>query len=671
MAVFPGVTIDAKHSADLDDAIWVEADGTGARVTVSIALVADHVPMGSDLDASAAEIGFTRYNATSAVRTMLDRDLSEQTLSLLPDADRNVMVFDISLDRQLEISSVDIVRGQLLNKGRLSHAEAGDLIESGKGEIGSMMRSAWSLSSALLDKRRRAGAIAYFSAGTGMLTDEEGHLVDLGSSEAVSRAYVVVQEMMILANQAVSMRLASEGVHLLFRNHRGNPVADRAALAVDLELATQGGPFHEAAGKRLEMMIGKATLGSTAQGHFGLNLPVYARLTSPIRRYEDLINQRILLSYIDARPFPYPADELQQIGNRLDALTRDVALERSESFKAMSERNASRLQASGRFSHLDQSDMTAVIKNAVESGIYTSGLEREIDARLANATMTSKDIARLLLAAGDDSRGVRTMVIRHLEESPFAAVSVMNFLHQDGWIGEPRWNDVESGSGYSTTVTASRGGRVFEHSQAAGSKKLSKQRASVGILAEMADMEWSPPSEWSAPISSRSRTDADIDPNAKGTLIALCQSRGLPTPEFEVNAAGAAHDPTFTATAAVRTNGNLMRTAPVTSSSRKMAERLAASAMIDLLADVAAVKRAANPAKGSANAKNALQEKCQKSGWALPTYDFVQSGPSHAPTFTGTAIVNAGGRRVTSAEVSARSRKEAEMLAATDLIERL
>lgn len=669
IAVFPGVTIDAAHSADLDDAIWVEVDGSGARVTVAIALVADHVAPGSDLDSDALSCGFTRYNSTSAVHPMLPRHLSESSLSLVPGPDRDVIVFDIALDRELEISSVEIVRGQLRNRGRLSHEAAGRLIESGEGDLGAMLRGAWTLSTALLEKRRRAGAIAYFSAGTGMLTDEEGHIIDLGTSEATSRAYVVVQEMMILANHAVSERLAKEGVHLLFRNHRGNPVADRDALSVDLELATQGGPLQAAAGKRLEMMIGKATLGSTAQGHFGLNLPVYARTTSPIRRYEDLVNQRILLNYIAGNPAPYAPEELQLIGGRLDALAREAAADKAYAFKALSEQRAGRLQKNERFGHLDQSDMTSVVKSAVESGRYTPGLISEIEARLRNGSLTSKDSARLLFAEGDEAAVARRLVVSHLEENTPAAVSILNFLHQDGWIGEMRWEETESSVGYRTTASTTFGGKSVIHVGYAGSKKMAKQKAAVGLLAAMAQIEWSPPASWAASPPARTPISASSDANTKGDLIGLCKARGLPSPEFEVTASGASHLPTFTAIASVSENGTVMRSPPMTAPSRRQSERLAAGALLELLHACPAGKPQADA--NQVNAKNALQELCQKRGWPLPVYEFEQSGPAHSPTFAGTVIVIANGRRVVSSTVSARSRKEAEKLAARDVIRSL
>jgi Exoribonuclease R len=647
-------------------------------VTNCIALVADEVGIGSDPDVDALATGFTRYNATSAVRTMLPRDLSEATLSLLPGMERQVLAFDIVLDRDLSILSTEILRARLNHRGRLSHQAAGELIETGQGDVGRMMRHAWSLSSALLDSRRKAGAIAYFSSGTGLMTDEEGHLVELGTSEAASRAYVVVQEMMILANRAVAERLAADGVHLLFRNHRGNPVADRTSLSSDLELATQGGPFRSSAEKRLEMMIGRATLGSTAKGHFGLNLPVYARMTSPIRRYEDLVNQRILLSFIAGKPSPYAPEELEVIGGSLDALAKKEADERGARFKEASERRAERFQAGDRFRHLDQTEMTAVIKSAVGSGRYSEALVSEIGSRLSVGTLTHKDIARLLLAEGASAETVRQIVMRHLEDEPASAVSVLNYLSQSGWISDLGWNDGEDPEGFRSDAGGRLGGKIFTFSHPAGSKKIARQRASVGLLAGLAGLDWRPPEAWRSGVATTVATSsAQVgNPNAKGELISFCQSRGLPMPFFDAEQSGPPHAPTFSATASVVSGGSTVRTAPVTAASKKEAERLASLALLSLLSaggsstappDRAGIRNGA----GGGNPKSALQEICQKRGWPLPRYEIEQSGPSHAPSFSAWVHVAAAGRSIVSGTSTAGTRKEAEMSAAASAMDKM
>ena len=87
-----GITIDGPDSKDLDDAIYLEKDGFGWVLHVSISDVASGVGMGSDLDKEAYERGFTRYFADGSNAPMLPRDLSEDKLSLLSGQDRHTIL---------------------------------------------------------------------------------------------------------------------------------------------------------------------------------------------------------------------------------------------------------------------------------------------------------------------------------------------------------------------------------------------------------------------------------------------------------------------------------------------------------------------------------------------------------------------------------------------------
>lgn len=665
-ATFPGLTIDGVHSKDLDDAVWVERIERGWRVIVSIALVADAVVIGSELDDSARAIGFTRYSGTSTTQPMLPRGLSEESLSLLPGDDREVVAFVVDLDERLTVSSIELKRVFLQNKGRLSHEEAGSRLETDKGEIGRMLSDAWTLASGLLENRRQSGAIAYFSAASGVATDEEGNIVILGSSSAVSRGYLIVQELMILANQAVSEKLAREGIPFLYRNHRGSPVADRKALTEDLEIASQSGPMQAAASSRLGMMLGRATLGPTAMGHFGLNLPVYARVTSPIRRYEDLVNQRILISIADQKTVPYSPEDLAGIAEALNTLSEAVAAKRTDAFREASQRRAERLQDADRYQHLDQSTMTAVLKSAAEKGSFSESLVAEIRQRLSKGSLTSKDEARLLFAPESDGQRVARVMLDHLEENAHRAVSIIDFLRLDRQVVVSSWREEEISQGFKVTASCVFAGKDFEVSQEAQNKKTAKQRAAVGILAAMTGVEWTPPGSWQ---NSKSLPDPGAEANSKGVLLELCRARGWPTPAFNMTTLDApSHAPIFTCEASVSISGKIYRSSPKTAGSKKAAERDAAANLLQLLPSTKKVAPQGSKAT-TANPKNSLQEYCQKRGLPLPTYECMQNGPSHSPEFLATATVIAEGQAITTRSVSGKTRKEAEMLAAQELLQ--
>lgn len=50
---FKGVTIDPVGAADLDDAIWVDRDGTGWTAEIAFPKLTEYVPIGGRADAAA------------------------------------------------------------------------------------------------------------------------------------------------------------------------------------------------------------------------------------------------------------------------------------------------------------------------------------------------------------------------------------------------------------------------------------------------------------------------------------------------------------------------------------------------------------------------------------------------------------------------------------------
>lgn len=671
--VYRGVTIDSAHSKDLDDAIWVEPENDGWAITVCISLVGDCVERGSETDLTALERGFTLYAGQGVTRPMLPDVLSEGDLSLTPGADKAVLALTMRLDNGLKVRSCEVTRGVLDNRGRLSHEEAVRVMQDERSPLHGMMTDAWRVASGLLAARRHAGALAFFSAASGVMTDEEGRLIDLGKYRETSRAYIIVQELMILANATLAEYFVRKGVRLLFRNHRSNPVADRVSLSHDLEIAASGSAQAVAAAHRLGMMLERATLSPQATGHFALNLPVYAWFTSPIRRYADLVNQRVALALVDGRPSPYSGSDLAQIADSLNAVYLRESEVRASRFRNVSRQAAAAALDRDAYAELDDLRLTAVIKEAHEEAGFPEALCAEIENRLASNGLTEKDIGRLLLSG--QSPSVREIAVRYLAANAHRAVSVTNYLQQDRLVDSVEWTEGQDGALFTSDVVLVTSASTFRAFAKAGTKKAAQQKATAMVLASMAGIAWEEPdtAPREEPVRVVSAPSAG-DPNTKGTLITFCQGRGFGLPVFEVQQSGPSHKPVFRGTVTVDVNGSAVSVGPFDAPSRRDAERLAAMEMLRHL-DVNVQATAAKPVKAEntahLNAKTVLQEYCHKHGLPLPAYEVSETGPSHRPTFTASAIVVSNRGRLTSPAVSAASRKDAEKLAADRLLSML
>src|SRR4029077_11363468 len=129
-------------------------------------------------------------------------------------------------------------------------------------------------------------------------------------------AHRLIEEFMILANVAAAEMLEKKALPLIYRVH-DEPTVEKVHALQEF-LKTLDVPFAKAgalrpslfnrvltlvAGQDYEALVNEVVLRSQAQaeysaenyGHFGLTLTRHAHLSSPIRRYADLIVHRALI----------------------------------------------------------------------------------------------------------------------------------------------------------------------------------------------------------------------------------------------------------------------------------------------------------------------------------------------------------------------------------------
>jgi ribonuclease R len=148
--------------------------------------------------------------------------------------------------------------------------------------------------------------------------DETGHPVDVERSRkdpGVARAYGMIEELMLLANEVVAQDLTERGLPTIYRVHPA-PDPERIetfcalAKALGFEIASDvaehpkklarflagihGTPHATALGYLLLRSMQQASYDTENVGHFGLAAEHYLHFTSPIRRYPDLAVHRVV-----------------------------------------------------------------------------------------------------------------------------------------------------------------------------------------------------------------------------------------------------------------------------------------------------------------------------------------------------------------------------------------
>ena len=330
-------TVDPDTAKDFDDAISVRREGDGVRIWVHIADVSYFVPAGSPLDRGAYERGNSVY-VPGLVAPMLPHELADDACSLRPHEDRLCVTVEIAPGGE-----PSFYRSVIRSRERFTYGQAQRILEGGEQhELADEVRLADSVSAELRRRRFARGALRVESPEVNFAFDGQGG-VERAWLEAEPTAHALIEELMILANEAVAAFLAGRRAESLYRVHEPpepQSVAHLLAKLADLEVPTPPAPRTESmspseaakvaaeASELIADYVAKAGRGREAfpalvlralkqahydprnLGHSGLASTAYTHFTSPIRRYPDLVVHRALLRAIGQGDDPLP-DDLQ------------------------------------------------------------------------------------------------------------------------------------------------------------------------------------------------------------------------------------------------------------------------------------------------------------------------------------------------------------------------
>jgi ribonuclease R len=341
-------TIDPETAKDFDDALTLKDD----RAYVHIADVSYFVAAGTPLDRGAAERAFSTY-VPGRVAPMLPPELSEDLCSLRPHQDRLCVTVEIPHDG----SAPSFYRSVIRSRARLTYGQAQRILAGTEGaepEVEEALRRAEALTSSLRDRRFARGALRVESPEIAFEFDDRGG-VARAWRESEPHAHMLVEELMILANEQVAELLSSRRREALYRVHeRPEPQAvelllskladlkvptppapealspaDAARIAAEAselitEYVTKAGRGREAFPALVLRSLKQARYDPRNLGHSGLASPAYCHFTSPIRRYPDLVVHRALLRELGVSDEPV-AEDLGDLAAHTSAREREAA----------------------------------------------------------------------------------------------------------------------------------------------------------------------------------------------------------------------------------------------------------------------------------------------------------------------------------------------------------
>jgi ribonuclease R len=351
-------TIDPETAKDFDDALSFRREGDRLRAWVHIADVSNFVPAGSALDHGAARRAFSVY-VPGRVAPMLPPELADDLCSLRPYQDRICVTVELGFDESLEPGRPNFYRSVIRSNERFTYGQV-EAILSGRQQAPPELAEGLALAERLAFELRRGrfarGALRIETGEIAFAFDGEGGVRNAWR-ESEPHAHALVEELMILANEAVAELLAGRRREALYRVHeRPDPQAiglllsrlaalevptppapdldhltpqeaERLASAVServTEYTAQAGRGAEAFPALVLRSLKQARYDPSNLGHSGLASRAYCHFTSPIRRYPDLVCHRALLRELGVADEPLPED-LPELAEHTSAREREAA----------------------------------------------------------------------------------------------------------------------------------------------------------------------------------------------------------------------------------------------------------------------------------------------------------------------------------------------------------
>lgn len=364
------VTIDSESTQDMDDALYMEkieqnGSQTGWRLVVAIADPTAYIALDSQIEKDARQRCFTNYLPGFNI-PMLPRELSDELCSLMPNETRPALVCYIETDLTGKITNEPyFVSAEIQSKAKLAYNKVSDYLEQVENawqpetaEIKQQIEFLHQFALARIQWRKTYGLVFKEKPDYSFVLAENGHVQEI-KAEHRRIANQIVEESMILANICCAHYLDEKAKTGIFNTHKGfdtkfltnahnflmaNFANEENREELETRYSTENlatlegycqmrhdiepyeGDYYEF---RLRRFLTFAEFKSELAPHFGLGLTGYATWTSPIRKYSDMVNHRLIKATLTGNECVKPSDEilarLQEARRQNRLVERDIA----------------------------------------------------------------------------------------------------------------------------------------------------------------------------------------------------------------------------------------------------------------------------------------------------------------------------------------------------------
>ncbi|GAP97834.1 ribonuclease catalytic domain-containing protein [Leptolyngbya sp. NIES-2104] len=295
-------TIDDESTREIDDGLSVEVLPDGReKIWIHIADPTRWVVPGDELDLDARKRITTIYLPTGMI-PMFPSELATGPMSLNPGKTCCALSFAVILTAEGAVEDFSIHASSIRSTYRLTYEDVDEMLHlgvQGEPEIEALskwakLRTAW---------RQSQGAISIHMPESSIKVKSDGEVTIEVLDDSLSRQ--LVAEMMILTGEVAARYAQIHNVPLPFR---GQPQPE---LPSDEELLQlPAGPVRSCAIRRC---MPRSELTITPARHASLGLDTYTQVTSPIRRYSDLVAHFQIKAHLRGDVLPFSVEEVKEL----------------------------------------------------------------------------------------------------------------------------------------------------------------------------------------------------------------------------------------------------------------------------------------------------------------------------------------------------------------------
>lgn len=298
------VTIDSKDTLDMDDAFSIKLVDDHYHIKIYISDVVSTIELDSPIDKEALRRCESLY-LSDLIIPMLPTELSNDLLSLNNRSYKSVICFEFDLYNDGSIDKFKISKDKIMINKNFNYDQVNYILKYGDMDY-NIYETLTNLNEAACILRKNNQQKTIYRMVEEQLNKEKKIPNVKNDYEQRTSSEIIVEEFMILVNVLTAELFNQKNYPFMYRVHpecsSKNEYQSLINLKNSIELSHLNRDSNIKLINSLINMYPAAYYSFDNIGHFGLGKQTYCHASAPVRRYSDIIVQRLIYDYVFSIP---------------------------------------------------------------------------------------------------------------------------------------------------------------------------------------------------------------------------------------------------------------------------------------------------------------------------------------------------------------------------------